>query len=142
LLFQPEAEDQDKKAKKQKDGGLAMTRPKQKKELKRGRKATIMYTGDEYAKIEANAKETEVTVSEYIRAKSLRGTIHVPKYAKIDTKSINELSRLGALLKTYFNITGGLHSDKTGAILDNMAGIVLEIRGYLNDRKAHTEPEK
>jgi hypothetical protein len=30
----------------------------------------------------------------------------IPKYAKIDTKSINKLSRLGALLKTFFNVTG------------------------------------
>jgi hypothetical protein len=119
-----------------------MARPKQKKELKRGRKATIMYTGDEYAGIEANARETEVTVSEYIRAKSLRGYVRVPKYAKIDTKSINELSRLGALLKTFFNVTGGLHEKKTGAILDDMATIVLEIRRYLDDRKTYPESEK
>jgi hypothetical protein len=119
----------------------SMARPKQKKELKRSRKATIMYTDDEYAQIEANAKEMEVTVSSYIRAKSLRGYVRVPKYAKIDTKTINELSRLGALLKTFFNVTGGLHREKTGAILDDMAAIVLEIRGCLDDRKTHTEPE-
>jgi hypothetical protein len=46
------------------------------------------------------------------------------------------------LLKTFFNVTGGLHKEKTGVILDDMAAIVLEIRGYLDDRKAHTEPEK
>jgi hypothetical protein len=118
-----------------------MARPKEKKELKRGRKATIMYTEDEYAQIEAKAGEMEVTVSSYIRAKSLGGYVRVPKYAKIDTKSINELSRLGALLKTFFNATGGLHREKTGAILDDMAAIVLEIQGYLDDRKTHTEPE-
>jgi hypothetical protein len=119
-----------------------MARPKQKKGLKRSRKATIMYTDEEYAQIEANAREMEITVSSYIRAKSLRGYVRVPKYAKIDTKSINELSRLGALLKTFFNVTGGLHKEKTGAILDDMASIVLEIRGYLDDRKAYTEPEE
>jgi hypothetical protein len=119
-----------------------MARPKQKKELKRSRKATIMYTDDESAEIAANATEMEASDSSYRRAKSLRGYVRVPKYAKIDTKTINELSRLGALLKTFFNVTGGLHSEKTGAILDDMAAIVLEIRGYLDDRKAHTEPEK
>jgi hypothetical protein len=119
-----------------------MARPKQKKELKRSRKATIMFTDDEYAGIEENAKEMEVTASSYIRAKSLGGYVRVPKYAKIDTKSVNELSRLGALLRTFFNVTGGLHREKTGAILDDMAAIVLEIRSYLDDRKAHTEPEK
>jgi hypothetical protein len=119
-----------------------MARPKQKKELKRSRKATIMFTDDEYAEIEANSREMEVTVSSYIRAKSLRGYVRVPKYAKIDTKTINELSRLGALLKTFFNVTGGLHKEKTRAILDDMAAVVLEIRGYLDDRKTHTEPEE
>jgi hypothetical protein len=119
-----------------------MARPKQKKGLKRSRKATIMYTDDEYAGIAASAKEMEVTISSYIRAKSLRGYVRVPKYAKIDTKTVNELSRLGALLKTFFNVTGGLHKEKTRAILDDMAAIVLEIKGYLDDRKAHTESEK
>jgi hypothetical protein len=139
LLFQPEAKDSRPKNETEAE---VMARPKQKKELKRGRKATIMYTADEYAEIEANAKETEVTVSEFIRAKSLRGQLHVPKYAKIDTRTVNELSRQGALLKTYFNVTGGQHKEKTAAILDDMAAIVLEIRGHLNDRKAHPEPEK
>jgi hypothetical protein len=71
-----------------------------------------MYTEDEYAQIEANAREKEVTVSSYIRAKSLRGYVHVPKYAKIDTKSVNELLRLGALLKTFFKVTGGITERK------------------------------
>ena len=119
-----------------------MARPKQKKELKRSRKVTLMYTNEEYAEVEANAKEVEVTVSAFIRAKTLRGFIHVPKYAKIDTRTVNELSRLGALLKTYFNVTGGEHADKTAAILDNMAAIVLEIKRYLDDRKTHIQPEK
>jgi hypothetical protein len=119
-----------------------MGRPKQKKELKRSRKVSLMYTPDEYAEIEANANEIEVTVSEFIRAKSLRGFVRVPKYARIDTKAINELSRLGALLKTFFNVTGGEHKEKTRAILDDMAEVVLEIKRVLDDRKAHTQPEK
>ncbi|GHV37797.1 hypothetical protein FACS1894187_15500 [Synergistales bacterium] len=119
-----------------------MARPKQKNDLKRSRKVTIMCTDDEYSEIEANAKEIEITVSTFIRSRSLRGYVHVPKHAKIDTKSINELSRLGGLLKKYYTDTGGEHKDKTGAILDNMAAIVLEIRRYLDDREAHIEPEK
>lgn len=119
-----------------------MPRPKQKKELKRSRKVSLMYTEEEHAEILANAKEVEVTVSAFIRAKSLRGYIHIPKYAKIDSRTVNELSRLGALLKTYFNVTGGEHADKTAAILDDMAAIVLEIKRYLDDRKTHTEPEE
>jgi hypothetical protein len=64
-----------------------MARPRQSKELKRSRKATIMYTENEYAEIEANAKEMEVTVSSYIRAKSLRGYVRVPKYARSTRKA-------------------------------------------------------
>jgi hypothetical protein len=71
---------------------LPSLKPKQKKELKRSRKATVMYTENEYAKIEANAREMEVTVSSYIRAKSLRGYARVPKHSKIYAKSIKELS--------------------------------------------------
>jgi hypothetical protein len=71
---------------------LPSLKPKQKKELKRSRKATVMYTENEYAKIEANAREMEVTVSSYIRAKSPHGYARVPKHSKIYAKSVKELS--------------------------------------------------
>jgi hypothetical protein len=116
-----------------------MARPKQKNELKRSRKVTVMYTGDEYDEIEANANEIEVTVSSFIRSRSLRGFVRVPKYANIDAKSVRELSRLGGLLKKHYTDTGGEHADKTGAILDDMAAIVLEVKRRLDDREAHNE---
>jgi hypothetical protein len=54
----------------------------------------------------------------------LLGYVRVPKYAKIDSRSIMELSHLGRFLKKFYTDTGGQHSDKTGAILDDIARIV------------------
>jgi hypothetical protein len=101
-----------------------MPRPRQKDELKRSHKVTLMYTEAEYKEIADSAVEVGVTLSTYIRSKSLLGYVRVPKYAKIDSKSIGELSRLGGLLKKYYTDTGGEHSGKTGAILDDIALII------------------
>ena len=118
-----------------------MPRPRQKDELKRSRKVTLMYTGAEHKEISDSAKEAGVTLSTYIRSKSLLGYVRVPKYAKIDSKSIGELSRLGGLLKKYHTDTEGEHSDKTGAILDDIARIVKTLSWEMsNDREAHTKP--
>jgi hypothetical protein len=100
-----------------------------------------MYTEAEYKEISGNAREVGVTLSTYIRSKSLLGYVHVPKYAKIDSRSIGELSRLGGLLKKYYTDTGGEHKDKTGAILDDIACLVKTLSGEIaNDRQTHTEP--
>jgi hypothetical protein len=118
-----------------------MARPKQKDELKRSHKVTLMYTEAEYNEISGSAGEVGVTLSTYIRSKSLQGYVRVPKYAKIDSRSIGELSRLGGLLKKYYTDTGGEHRDKTGAILDDMASLVKTLsREMSDDRQAHTEP--
>ena len=118
-----------------------MPRPRQRDDLKRSRKVTLMYTEAEYKEISEGTREAGVTLSTYIRSKSLRGYVRVPKYAKIDSKSIGELSRLGGLLKKYYTDTGGEHSGKTGAILDDIARIVKTLSMEIpNDRQAHTEP--
>jgi hypothetical protein len=116
-----------------------MARPRQKDELKRSRKVTLMYTEAEYIEISGNAREAGVTLSTYIRSKSLLGYVRVPKYAKIDSRSIMELSRLGRLLKKFYTDTGGLHSGKTGDILDDIARAVKTLSMEIpNDRQAHT----
>ena len=118
-----------------------MPRPKQKDELKRSRKVTLMYTEAEYKEISDGAKEAGVTLSTYIRSKSLLGYVRVPKYAKIDSRSIMELSRLGRFLKKFYTDTGGEHSDKTGAILDDIAHIVKSLSVEIsNDRQTYTKP--
>jgi hypothetical protein len=118
-----------------------MPRPRQKDELKRSRKVTLMYTEAEYKEISDSAKEVGVTLSTYIRSKSLLGFVRVPKYAKIDSRSIMELSRLGRLLKKFYTDTGGEHSDKTGDILDDIARIVKTLsRETTYDRETYTKP--
>jgi len=101
-----------------------MPRPRQKDELKRSHKVTLMYTEAEYKEIAGSAAEAGVSLSTYIRSKSLLGYVRVTKYAKADSKSIGELSRFGGLLKKFYNDTGGEHSDKTGAMLDDIALII------------------
>jgi hypothetical protein len=118
-----------------------MARPRQQDVLKRSRKVTLMYTEAEYSEISSNAREIGVTLSTYIRSKSLLGYVRVPKYAKIDSQSIGELSRLGGLLKKHYADTGGEHKDKTGAILDDITRIVKTLLMEIHDdRQAHTQP--
>jgi hypothetical protein len=118
-----------------------MARPRQKNELKRSRKVTLMYTEAEYKEVSDSAKEAGVTLSTYIRSKSLLGYVRVPKYAKIDSRSIMELSRLGRLLKKFYTDTGGQHSDKTGDILDDIARAVKTLSMEIpSDRQTHTQP--
>jgi hypothetical protein len=118
-----------------------MARPKQKDELKRSRKVTLMYTEAEYKEISDSAKEAGVTLSTYIRSKSMLGYIRATKYARLDSKGIGGLSRLGGLLKKYYTDTGGEHRDKTGAILDDIASLVRTLSKEISyDREAHTQP--
>jgi hypothetical protein len=118
-----------------------MARPRQKDELKRSRKVTLMYTEAEYKEISESAKDVDVTLSTYIRSKSLLGFVRVPKYAKIDSRSIMELSRLGRLVKKFHADTGGQHRDKTGDIPDDLARIVKTLsREITNDRETYTKP--
>jgi hypothetical protein len=118
-----------------------MARPRQKDELKRSRKVTLMYTEAEHKEISDSAREAGVTLSTYIRSKSLMGYARVPKYAKIDSRSIMELSRLGRLLKKFYTDTEGQHSDKTGDILDDIARIVKNLsKETTYDRQTHTKP--
>jgi hypothetical protein len=115
-----------------------MARPRQKEELKHSHKVTLMYTEGEYEEISGKAKEAGITLSTYIRSKSLYGHVYVPKYAKIDSASVRELSRLGGLLKHHFNVTRGEHKDKTGEILKDISFIISEIRRGLDDRKTYS----
>jgi adenine/guanine phosphoribosyltransferase-like PRPP-binding protein len=120
--------------------GQKMARPKKKTELKRTRKVTLMYTEDEYDEISGNAHDAGITLSTFIRSKSLLGYVRIPKYAKIDSTSIAELSKLGGFMKKYYTDTGGENKEKTAAILDDIAGIVMRLRMELDDREAHSKP--
>jgi hypothetical protein len=118
-----------------------MPRPRQKEELKRQYRITIRLEESEYAKIMNESKELGITTSTYLRSKAMRGYVNVPKYAQIDSDHINQLSRLGGLMKKTHNESGGLYQEKTAAILDEIYEILAVIRKRLeDDRKAHPEP--
>jgi hypothetical protein len=119
-----------------------MPRPRKKKELKRGYKLCIRLDDAEYEKLSSESKKIGATLSTYGRAKLLKGAVRIPRYARIDTSSVNQLSKLGGLFMKTHNESGGIYSEKTAAILDEIYGIMMEIdRGLENDRQAHSEPE-
>jgi hypothetical protein len=120
-----------------------MARPRQSEELKRQYRITIRFEEAEYEKIINESKELGITPSTYIRSKAMRGFVHVPKYAQIDTDHINQLSKLGGLFKKSYSETLGVYQEKTGAILDEIYDILVEVKRRLeDDRKAHSEPQR
>ena len=119
-----------------------MPRPRKKKELKRAYKLCIRLDDTEYEKLSSESKKIGATLSAYGRAKLLKGAVRIPQYARIDTNSVNQLSKLGGLFMKTHNESGGLYSEKTAAILDEIYGIMVEIdRGLTDDRQTHNEPE-
>jgi hypothetical protein len=120
----------------------AMPRPRKQKGLKRGYKLCIRLDDSEFEKLSSESKKIGATLSAYGRAKLLKGSVRIPRYARIDTSSVNQLSKLGGLFMKTHNESGGLYSEKTAAILDKIYDIMVEIdRGLENDRQAHSEPE-
>ncbi|MDL2263162.1 hypothetical protein LJC31_00770, partial [Synergistaceae bacterium OttesenSCG-928-I11] len=95
-----------------------------------------------------DAERVGVSLSDYVRGKTLRGYVRVPKYAKIDSAHIGQLSKLGGLIKLTHNETGGIYRRETAAILEEIQGILVKIRhelergdGNHDDRETHTEPQ-
>jgi hypothetical protein len=119
-----------------------MARPKKSFQQKRERHVGVRFDESEYEKITAEAKAISVTLSEYIREKTMKGYVRVPKYAEIDAALINRLSKLAGLLKQFFTATGGLHREKTAAILDGIQNLIRKIAERIeDDRETRTEAE-
>jgi hypothetical protein len=119
-----------------------MARPKQSPESKRQFHIGIRLDESEYGKIRAEAEKIGVTFSAFVRAKALRGFIRIPKQAMIDTAAINQLSKLGGLLKQFYTATGGFHREETAVILGDIRAIMRIILSQIeDDRKVYTETE-
>ena len=119
-----------------------MPRPRKKNELKRSHKLRIRLDDAEFEKLSSESNKIGATLSAYGRAKLLKGAVRIPRYARIDTRSVNQLSSLGGLFMKTHNENGGIYSEKTAAILDKIYDIMMEIdRGLEDDRQAHREPE-
>ena len=73
----------------------------------------IRFKPDEKARAEALAQEAGLTLSEYIRKRALG----LPVHSKADVQMINELRRLGGLVKHIHNETDGVNSVQTAGVL-------------------------
>ena len=83
----------------------------------------IRFTPDEKAQAEAFAKEGGLTLSEYIRRRALG----LPVQSKADAQMINELRRLGGLVKHIHNQTDGVNSKETAGVLVSITEAIKRI---------------
>jgi hypothetical protein len=83
----------------------------------------IRFTPDEKAKAKEFAKEGGCTLSEYIRRRALG----LPVRSKADSQMINELRRLGGLVKHIHNQTAGTYSKETAGILTQIIEAIKRI---------------
>jgi hypothetical protein len=116
-----------------------MARPSKKEEDKKLRRVTVRFDGTEYKKICSEAKETGITISKFIREKAMRGHVRAPKRANVDAAAINQISKMGGLLKKVHTDSGGAYSGRTGAILDEILAFMRKMNTEDgDDREAHT----
>lgn len=73
----------------------------------------VRMTEDEKARVSALAAEANLTLSAYVRRRALG----LPVHSKADAQTINELRKLGGLVKHIHNQSGGAYSADTAAIL-------------------------
>jgi hypothetical protein len=120
-----------------------MARPRKKNGLKRGYHVGIRLDESEYGKIRSESKKIGATVSAYIRDKTLRGFVRVPKQAKVDSADIALLSKLAGLFKKSYTDTGGAYASQTRVILDEIRTLMLKMSRQIDgdDREAHNESE-
>ncbi len=113
-----------------------MPRPKHAPESRRDHHIGVRFAAPEYEKVRAEAERIGVTLSGYIRAKTIHGHLRIPKYARIDAQAISLLSKLGGLLKMVHTESGGAYSGKTAEILDEIKAILVTIRSRLEEAAA------
>jgi len=83
----------------------------------------IRLTPSEKAIVEKNASEAGVTMSEYLRRRVLGHRV----MSRADEKTINELRRIGGLLKQTHNVTDGVFSRETAAALREITDAIKRI---------------
>jgi len=83
----------------------------------------IRCTPDEKAKTEALANEAGLSLSAFFRKRAL-GT---PVHSKADAAMINELRKMGGLVKHIHNQTDGANSKETAAVLVELTAAIKRI---------------
>ena len=104
-----------------------------------------MLNFDEYEwnKITEKHKSLNVPMNVYLRTLCLRGFFKQSKYPKDLADSMSQLSRMGGLLKEFFNQTGGQHADLTAEILFDIRELISQIKKKVqeDDRETDTVTE-
>ena len=95
---------------------------------KKQERISVRFTNKEAMKLKETSAHLGITLSEYVRATSLQRRIHVPK---TNMTAINELRRLGGLIKHLYTLSGGVNQDKTRLVLDE---IISAIKALSHDR--------
>jgi hypothetical protein len=78
---------------------------------------------EDEAVIREKARDTGATVSAFLRAAALGRKTR----STTDSQTINELRRLGGLLKDQFNKSGGQYSAESGATLKQITDAIARI---------------
>lgn len=77
----------------------------------------------EKEQLKLDAEVAGLSMSELIR----RQYFNRPIAARVDLVMINELRRLGGLLKHTHNVSGGVHAEQTRRMLDEIEQLVEQI---------------
>ena len=76
----------------------------------------IRVTREERLEIQEQAEASGLSVSEYVRRRTLGRRVD----SVMDIKMLSELRRQGGLLKKIFNESNGMYSEKTAVVLDKI----------------------
>ena len=102
-----------------------------KKESLEGR-IDFRVTVEERQEIQEQAEASGLSVSEYVRRRSLGRRVD----SVTDVKMISELRRQGGLLKKIFNDSNGMYNEEIKIALDNLNKFVEGLeRSVLNDNE-------
>jgi hypothetical protein len=120
-----------------------MARPRKNDEDKKGRKITVRFNQADYERVRREAQKVGVLTSEFLRAKALSGYVRIPKYARLDVRQVNELSRLGGLANKIHVESRGAYTAQTAETLRRINAILAAMEKQAwDDREAHTEQDK
>jgi hypothetical protein len=96
----------------------------------RYRQVNVRYTASEYAELESDATACGMTVSTYVRHRTLGRRV----VSRVDQQMIGLLNKIGGLQKHWFNEIG-THPAQTAAILAEIHGTISEIHSQAIARR-------
>ena len=111
-----------------------MARPKKDESLRKGKQISIRFSEAEYAKITELAKKQNTTVTDYLRDRSVHGTVDTtfqiianPEEVKIAARELNGILINLQQISKYYN-TGGTYSQ---AMQDAIRGAINSVLAML-----------